>query len=51
VRYGELLNAVKSCTTGNPIAAANIKEHHVFFPIPDREIQISMGDLIQNPGY
>jgi len=51
VRYGILINTVKSCTAGNPIAAGNIKEHHVLFPIPDREIQISNGDLKQNPGY
>ena len=51
VRYGLLVSTVKSCTAGNPIAAANIKDHHVLFPIPDREIQISNGDLKQNPGY
>jgi hypothetical protein len=51
VRYGQLVSTVKSCTAGNPIAAANIKEYHALFPIPDREIQISNGDLKQNPGY
>ena len=51
VRYGELINAVKSSTAGNSIAAANIKEYHVLFPIPAKEIQISTGDLAQNPGY
>jgi hypothetical protein len=51
VRYGKLINAVKGASVGNPIAAANIRDHHVFFPIPAREIQVSNGDLQQNPGY
>ena len=51
VRYGKLIDVVRSSTEGNPIAAANIKEHHVLFPVPDREIQVSDGDLVQNPGY
>ncbi len=50
-RYGLLVSAVQSTGEGNPIAAANIKDHHVLFPIPDREIKISNGDLEQNPGY
>jgi hypothetical protein len=51
VRYGKLIEAVRSSDLGNPIAAANIKDHHVLFPVPDREIQVSGGDLEQNPGY
>ena len=51
VRYGKLVDVVRASTEGNPIAAANIKEHHVLFPVPDREIQVSGGDLEQNPGY
>lgn len=51
VRYGKLIDVVRSSTEGNPIASANIKEHHVLFPVPDREIQVSDGDLVQNPGY
>jgi hypothetical protein len=51
VRYGLLLDAVKSSAAGNPIAADNIKEHHVLFPVPDREIQVSGGYLEQNPDY
>jgi len=51
VRYGKLVEVVKASSMGNPIAAANIKDHHVLFPIPDREIQVSAGDLKQNPGY
>jgi hypothetical protein len=51
VRYGKLIDAVKASAEGNPIAAANIKDHHIFFPVPAREIQVSNGDLEQNPGY
>lgn len=51
VRYGKLVEVVRASSEGNPIAAANIKEHHVLFPVPDREIQVSDGDLEQNPGY
>lgn len=50
-RYGKLVEVVRACNEGNPSAAANIKNHHVLFPIPDREIQVSGGDLKQNPGY
>ncbi len=51
VRYGKLIEAVQASSLGNPIAANNIKDHHVLFPVPDREIQVSGGDLNQNPGY
>jgi len=51
VRYGKLVEVVRASATGNPIAAANIRDHHVLFPVPDREIQVSGGDLEQNPGY
>jgi len=51
VRYGKLIEAVQASSLGNPIAANNIKDHHVLFPVPDREIQVSGGDLEQNPGY
>lgn len=51
VRYGQLIEAVQGSATGNPIAAENIRPHHVLFPLPAREIQVSNGDLEQNPGY
>jgi hypothetical protein len=52
VRYGKLIEAVQACKEGNPEAANNITENkHELFPIPQREIQISGGDLKQNPGY
>lgn len=51
VRFGKLVEAVQGAVEGNPIAANNIKPHHVLFPLPAREIQVSNGDLDQNPGY
>ena len=51
VRYGKLIEAVKGSAMGNSIAADNIKAHHVLFPLPAREIQVSNGDLEQNQGY
>ena len=51
VRYGQLIDAVQGASLGNPIAAANIMPHHVLFPLPAREIQVSNGALEQNPGY
>jgi hypothetical protein len=51
VRYGQLIEAVQASSAGNPIAAGNIRPHHVLFPLPAREIQVSNGDLAQNPGY
>jgi hypothetical protein len=53
VRYGKLIEVVRASNSpnGNPLAVANIRDHHVLFPIPDREIQVSDGDLKQNPGY
>lgn len=50
-RFGKLVEVVRASSEGNQFAAANIRDHHVLFPIPDREIQISSGDLVQNPGY
>ncbi|HAN78693.1 MAG TPA: RagB/SusD family nutrient uptake outer membrane protein [Bacteroidales bacterium] len=51
VRYGKLIEVVRACNVGNPFAATNIQNHHVLFPIPDKEILISNGDLVQNPNY
>ena len=51
VRYGKLIEAVKGAAIGNSIAAENIRPHHVLFPLPAREIQVSNGDLEQNLGY
>ena len=30
---------------------ANIQPHHVLMPVPAREVEISEGSIIQNPGY
>ena len=51
VRHGKLIEAVQGADIGNSIAAENIRAHHVLFPLPAREIQVSNGDLEQNPGY
>ncbi|SMD32823.1 Starch-binding associating with outer membrane [Reichenbachiella faecimaris] len=52
VRFGKLLETVQALTSeGSQFAAANIQEYHILYPIPAREIQISGGDLKQNPGY
>jgi len=50
-RYGKLVEVIKASATGNQVAADNIQDHHVLFPIPAKEIQVSNGDLKQNPGY
>ncbi|WP_242094155.1 RagB/SusD family nutrient uptake outer membrane protein [Aestuariivivens sediminicola] len=55
VRFGKLIDAVKSINSPESLerspAANNIQPHHVFFPIPQSQIQISDGVLIQNEGY
>ncbi|MGV3559855.1 RagB/SusD family nutrient uptake outer membrane protein [Larkinella arboricola] len=47
-RTGKLLERVKKY---NPVAAANIKEHHVLKPIPQSQIDRTEGEFKQNPGY
>jgi hypothetical protein len=51
VRFGKLIETVQQLTTTNPLGAENIKEHHIFMPIPQIEITLSNGVLIQNDGY
>lgn len=50
IRWGELVDAVKSTEKTNPQGAANIKSHHMLAPIPPQEIGKNSA-LIQNPGY
>ncbi len=50
IRWGKLLDAVKSLTVTNPQGGANIRPHHVLFPIPPQEIGKNPA-LTQNPGY
>ena len=47
-RTGKLVERVKKY---NPVAAANIKEHHVLRPIPQQQIDRTEGEFKQNPGY
>lgn len=55
VRFGKLIETVRGLGyTGsgtNVIAAENIDEHHIFYPIPQIDITLSGGVLIQNDGY
>jgi starch-binding outer membrane protein, SusD/RagB family len=48
VRTGNLINAVQAETSFGRSPA--IGQHHILFPIPQREIDINRA-LIQNPGY
>lgn len=50
VRWGILVDAVKSIAVENPTAAANIKPFHTLFPIPSVEIAKN-SNLTQNTGY
>lgn len=51
VRWGKLVEAVQSAAADNPIGAANVKPHHVLFPVPLIEIQKNPNLLPNNPGY
>jgi len=55
VRFGKLVDAVESMNSAESLlrstAANNIQPHHVFFPIPQSQIQVSDGVLTQNEGY
>lgn len=50
VRFGKLVEAVKSTSTSNPDGAANVQEFHQLWPIPQQAIDESPG-IEQNPGY
>jgi hypothetical protein len=55
VRFGKLTEAVKSIDYSSnpeyPTGAANIQDHHILYPIPQTQIDVSRGELTQNPGY
>lgn len=55
VRFGKLIEVVKSIDysykSEYPRADLNIQEHHVLYPIPQTQIDVSDGELSQNPGY
>lgn len=50
IRWGKLIETVKSVADDNPEGAANIREHHLLFPIDENEL-IKNSALEQNPGY
>lgn len=50
VRWGKLLEAVKSVADDNPVGAANIKPFHNYYPISADEI-IKNPNLVQTAGY
>lgn len=50
VRWGKLIDAVKSVATDNVLGAANIQPYHILFPVSTDEL-IKNGNLTQNPGY
>jgi hypothetical protein len=51
VRFGKLVETVKGLTSTNPLGAVNIRDHHIFMPIPQIEITLSKNVLEQNDGY
>lgn len=52
LRWGEFVETIKNTIEPNmKIPRENIREYHNLFPIPQREIDISNGSLVQNPGY
>jgi hypothetical protein len=51
VRFGKLVETVRRLTITNPIGAANISEHNIFYPVPQIDITLSQGVLKQNEGY
>lgn len=52
LRWGIFVEAIRN--TADPhmeTPRANIQDYHALMPIPNREIEISEGSLVQNPGY
>ena len=47
-RTGKLIEYVKAY---NPLAAPNIKDHHIYRPIPQAQIDRTVGGYLQNVGY
>ncbi|MCG6189382.1 RagB/SusD family nutrient uptake outer membrane protein [Maribellus maritimus] len=50
IRWGKLVEAVKSMATTNPWGAENVQSYHSLLPIPPAEIVLNPA-LEQNPGY
>lgn len=52
LRWGTFVETIRNTTEPNMATPrANIQDYHVLMPIPDREIELSEGSLIQNTGY
>lgn len=52
LRWGIFVNTIRNTTEPNmEIPRNNIQEFHVLMPVPQREIDITNGSLVQNPGY
>jgi len=50
IRWGKLVEAVKSMADTNPWGAENIEPYNALIPIPPSEIVLNPA-LVQNPGY
>lgn len=51
-RVGKLVERTRAYNNNPKIPGANIKEHHVLYPIPQAAIDLNIGAVIeQNPGY
>lgn len=52
LRWGIFVESIKNTVDPHmETPRANIQSHHVLMPIPNREIEISEGSLVQNEGY
>ena len=52
LRWGVFVETIRNTTDPHMATPrANIQDYHVLMPIPDREIELSEGSLIQNDGY
>ncbi len=52
LRWGIFVETIQNAEDEHlNVPAENIQEHNILMPIPSREIEISKGSLVQNPGY
>ncbi len=52
LRWGIFVETIRNTTDPHmEVPRANVQDYHVLMPIPDREIELSEGSLIQNSGY
>jgi hypothetical protein len=50
-RWKDIVSAVKSVSNDNPLGAANVKEYHNLFPVPQAEIAKNANLNPNNTGY